>query len=104
MKAWSAIDIILKKILSNLPLKKGLLSQLLKNLGTLGKKLSENYKMDKQLNQIEQEELRDRNLISETEVALVSGDLLIAENVVTKSRRIIGKASVLTENKRLLKG
>jgi hypothetical protein len=60
--------------------------------------------MDKQLNQIEQEELRDRNLISETEVALVSGDLLIAENVVTKSRRIIGKASVLTENKRLLKG
>lgn len=60
--------------------------------------------MDKQLNQIEQEELRDRNLISETEVALVSGDLLIAENVVTKSRRIIGKASALTENKRLLKG
>jgi len=60
--------------------------------------------MDNQLNQIEQENLRLKGLIADTEIAILSGDLIVAENVVTKVRRIIGKSSILTENKRLLKG
>tara|TARA_B100001250_G_scaffold100563_1_gene84566 strand:- start:505 stop:702 length:198 start_codon:yes stop_codon:yes gene_type:complete len=57
-------------------------------------------------NQLSQ--LRTDNVITENEVALLEGDLLIAKNVVTQERRIIGKASDIlnesTDNKRILKG
>ena len=50
--------------------------------------------------------LRDQGIITDKEVAYFSGDLVIAENVLTKERRIIGPASdILAESsKRLLKG
>tara|TARA_E500000331_G_C17007889_1_gene605027 strand:+ start:185 stop:382 length:198 start_codon:yes stop_codon:yes gene_type:complete len=52
--------------------------------------------------------LRDSGLISENEIALIEGDILLAKNVLTEERRIIGKSSDLikenTDNRRILKG
>ena len=51
--------------------------------------------------------LREQEMISETEVAYVRGDLLVAVNVLTEEKRVIGKANeLLTEspNRRVLKG
>ena len=52
--------------------------------------------------------LRTAGLISENEIALIEGDLLLAKNVITEERRIIGKSSDVinenTNNKRILKG
>ena len=52
--------------------------------------------------------LRTVGLISENEIALIEGDLLLAKNVITEERRIIGKSSDVinenTNNKRILKG
>jgi hypothetical protein len=54
------------------------------------------------------ESLRTTGLISENEIAFIEGDILLAKNVVTEERRIIGKANdILNEssgNKRILKG
>ena len=53
-------------------------------------------------------EMRTSGLITENEIAFVEGDLLLAKNVLTEERRIIGKASDVinenTNNKRVLKG
>ena len=35
--------------------------------------------------------LRENNLIAENEIALQSGDLILAENVLTKERRMLQK-------------
>ena len=51
--------------------------------------------------------LRDSGLITENEIALIEGDILLAKNVITQERRIIGKSDdVLNEgnNRRVLKG
>lgn len=49
--------------------------------------------------------LRDSGIISQSEVAFRSGDLVVAEDVVTRQRRIVENADkVLSESKRLLKG
>lgn len=51
--------------------------------------------------------LRTDGTITDQEVAIQEGDLVIAKNVVTQERRIIGKvAEVLVENtqRRVLKG
>ena len=48
--------------------------------------------------------LRESGLLMSDEVAFLSGDLLVAENVVTKSRRVLGDSDLLNESKRLLKG
>lgn len=49
--------------------------------------------------------LRSRGLISSQEIAFVTGDLLIAENVVSNDRRVVGESTLITEsNKRVLKG
>ena len=59
--------------------------------------------------------LRENNLIAENEIALQSGDLILAENVLTKERRMLQKEVVsnfinntkITESttkSRLLKG
>ena len=53
-------------------------------------------------------EMRTTGLITENEIAFIEGDLLLAKNVLTEARRIIGKASDVinenTNNKRILKG
>lgn len=51
-------------------------------------------------------QLRELNKIDRDEYAYVAGDLLIAENVKTSEKRVLGPAAeVLNEsNKRILKG
>jgi hypothetical protein len=52
-------------------------------------------------------ELRATGTISENEIALLEGDILLAKNVITQERRIIGKANDLlkeSNQKRILKG
>ena len=51
--------------------------------------------------------MRAGGQITDQEIAILEGDLIVAKNVVTEARRIIGKANdVLTEStqKRVLKG
>ena len=48
------------------------------------------------------EKLRQSGLITEHEVALVVGDVLLAENVITKERRILNAGSILLESTRRL--
>tara|TARA_B100001250_G_C19441138_1_gene631835 strand:- start:157 stop:342 length:186 start_codon:yes stop_codon:yes gene_type:complete len=51
--------------------------------------------------------LRESKVISEEEVAIKEGDLIVAKNVVTQARRIIGKVDeILVEStqRRVLKG
>jgi len=50
--------------------------------------------------------LREANIISENEVAYRNGDLIVAENLQTKSIRVLqGVESLITEsNRRILKG
>jgi len=50
--------------------------------------------------------LREQGVIAKDEIAFIAGDMLIAENPVTKRRRNAGDASLITEssNKRVLKG
>ena len=63
--------------------------------------------MEKYLNENQLTTLRQSGLISNNEVAIEIGDLLVAEDVLTKNRRIIEKNDTISEsnsNKRLLKG
>jgi hypothetical protein len=49
--------------------------------------------------------LRNKSIITSQEIVLISGDLFVAEDVVTRKRRVIQEVeSVLKEAKRLLKG
>ena len=49
--------------------------------------------------------LRRQRVISENEIAYYSGDLIVAENVITKARRVVSEASaVISESRRILKG
>jgi hypothetical protein len=49
--------------------------------------------------------LRSNNLIESNEIAFRFGDLYVAENVVTKERRVLQSAAVvLNEGRRVLKG
>lgn len=60
---------------------------------------------NKQLTTDETQSLRSSRLLSENEYAYRAGDLIVAENPVTGEKRIVGKASLLSENnKRVLKG
>ncbi len=62
--------------------------------------------MEKDLSENEIKILRENGLINKQEIAIRAGDLILAENVLTRARRVIDKAgSVLNESKRrLLKG
>jgi hypothetical protein len=63
--------------------------------------------MDNTLTNDANNELRRLGIISKTEVALESADLFLAEDVITKSRRIIQLPAHLAEvarGKRILKG
>lgn len=58
-----------------------------------------------QLTEVQISNLREAGLIKETEYAYRAGDLIVAEDPVTGSRRVIGQSTVLSENnKRVLKG
>jgi len=50
--------------------------------------------------------LRNKGLIAQEEIAILVGDILIAENVLTKERRVItdGNRVLLETSRRLLKG
>ena len=53
----------------------------------------------------QQTQLRQMSLLSESEVAIFEGDLIVAKNVVTHTRRILGKRTeILNEStRRILK-
>lgn len=56
---------------------------------------------------VEVGKLKGRGLLKEEEYAYLEGDMLIAENVKTQDRRVLGRANdLLTENgaKRVLNG
>jgi hypothetical protein len=49
--------------------------------------------------------LRERGLIGADEIAYYSGDLIVAENVITQARRVLKEASsIISESRRILKG
>ena len=60
------------------------------------------------LNDTQLADLRTKGVITDQEIALLEGDILVAKNVVTEERRIIGNSSDLisegNDNKRVLKG
>ena len=61
--------------------------------------------MQSSLNAEDIRKLRESQLISEHETAMIVGDLIIAENVITKVRRVLDTAgSLLESTKRVLKG
>tara|TARA_R110000824_G_scaffold335595_5_gene522143 strand:+ start:2561 stop:2749 length:189 start_codon:yes stop_codon:yes gene_type:complete len=62
--------------------------------------------MEKYLNKNFLKDLRTQGVLSENEVAIEIGDLLVAENVISKDRRVIEKKhfSIQESIKRLLKG
>tara|TARA_R110000824_G_scaffold60853_18_gene162477 strand:+ start:4591 stop:4791 length:201 start_codon:yes stop_codon:yes gene_type:complete len=64
------------------------------------------YKEKQILNANQMNALRKSSQITPDEYAYIAGDLLVAENIKTSEKRVLGQASeVLTEsNKRVLKG
>ena len=61
--------------------------------------------VDQQISANQINDLREAGMISEKEIAYVSGDLVVAENVLSGDKRIIGKSNILSEgSKRILKG
>ncbi len=61
--------------------------------------------MEKPVSNNDLEKLRKQGLITQQEVALVAGDVIVAENVVTRERRVLNVGSLLLEsNRRVLKG
>ncbi len=61
--------------------------------------------MDKRISEESISALREKGIIANDEIAYYAGDLIVAENVVTKSRRVLsGVSSLLSESKRILKG
>jgi len=49
--------------------------------------------------------LRDKGILQECEVAIQVGDIVVAENVLTKSRRVLDSSLVISESTRkILKG
>ena len=61
--------------------------------------------MEKVLEKNEIDILRSHGILNSQEIAIRFGDIIIAENVVTRERRVLEKATpALRESKRLLKG
>ena len=58
------------------------------------------------INDLELAGLREKNVIAEDEVAYIRGDLVVAVNVLSENKRVLGKArDVLAESaRRVLKG
>jgi hypothetical protein len=58
--------------------------------------------MENILSENEQSKLRKNNVISHQEIAIQAGDLLVAENVITRDRRVIN-TNIIPETRKLLK-
>ena len=56
--------------------------------------------MEKPLSSSDLDTLRQRGLLEENEVALLVGDVIVAENVISKSRRVIQTSGLLLESTR----
>ena len=56
--------------------------------------------IEKQLSPNDLQKLRSESIIEDNEVALIVGDVIIAENVVTKSRRVLKVSGLLLESTR----
>jgi hypothetical protein len=61
--------------------------------------------MEKQVTGNDLTKLRSSGLIASDEIAIIAGDVVIAENVITKARRILEVAGLMLEsNRRVLRG
>jgi len=61
--------------------------------------------MEKLVSNAELDTLRSKGVINDKEIAIKVGDLLVAENVISRARRVISDGlSILEETKKLLKG
>ena len=56
--------------------------------------------IEKQLSPNDLQKLRSESIIEDNEVALLVGDVIIAENVVTKTRRVLKVSGLLLESTR----
>ena len=52
----------------------------------------------------QQAELRNRGVIQKSEVAIQVGDLLVAEDGVSRGRRVITEGVQVNESRKLIKG
>lgn len=59
--------------------------------------------MENALPDVEQKRLRSLGTITESEVAIQVGDLIVAENVVSRERRVINQTNRVQEGRRVLK-
>ena len=61
--------------------------------------------IEKILPDLEIKNLREKGLIQECEVAIQVGDIIVAENVLTQSRRVLDSNLIISESTRkILKG
>ena len=61
--------------------------------------------MEKQVSESDLNQLRQKGLLKLHEIALIVGDVMIAEDLLTKERRILDVGNLLLEStKRILKG
>ena len=61
--------------------------------------------MEKQISESDLNKLRQKGLLELHEIALIVGDVMLAENVLTKERRILDVGNLLLEStKTILKG
>lgn len=59
---------------------------------------------EKTLSQSDILKLREKDILTKDEIALLVGDIVVAENVITKQRRTIETSGLLLEaNRRVLK-
>lgn len=58
--------------------------------------------MEKTVSDVDMQKLRASGKITENEVALLVGDVVVAENVITKERRVIETKGLILESKRTL--
>ena len=57
---------------------------------------------EKPVTSTDMEKLRQSGLITEQEVAIIVGDVILAENVLTKERRILNTNTLMLESNRKL--
>ena len=57
---------------------------------------------EKPVSSTDMEKLRQSGLITEQEVAIIVGDVILAENVLTKERRILNTNTLMLESNRKL--
>lgn len=58
--------------------------------------------MAEQLTTKDLQELRSRGLLKETEIAFKEGNFVIAEDLLSKSRRIVNTSGIMLESSRRL--